>query len=94
MKIDININIELNKEEIQLLRKYYTNGKTSKQFLGIPNRNTNVEKEPGKEYNIVKILTEKEILIKDNMMNFKLSIIGKIVVDKIDRDKIINNILE
>ncbi len=46
-----------------------------------------------KEYNIVESLLNKEVFKKDMMNNYTLTKIGNIIVDKIDRDKIINNIL-
>ena len=94
MTINININIELSQEEIHLLRKYYTNGRTSKQFWAPRMISTNKQLEIVKEYIIAESLLNKEVFKKDMMNNYTLTTIGNIIVDKIDRDKIINNILE
>jgi hypothetical protein len=93
MIININIDIEISKEEIHLLRKHFNNGRTSKQFWA-PRPNLSVySEEIVKEYNIVESLLNKEVFKKDMMNNYTLTTIGNIIVDKIDRDKIINNIL-
>lgn len=97
MIININIDIELSQEEIHLLRKHFNNGRTSKQFWALrPMINITSKKklEIDKEYNIVESLLNKEVFKKDMMNNYTLTKIGNIIVDKIDRDKIINNILE
>ncbi len=83
MIININIDIELNSEQILFLRKFYID-KSTKQFLSRTSNDTQ----------IADSLQDRDILKKDNLMNYTLTTIGNIIVDKIDRDKIINNILE
>jgi len=83
MIININIDIELNKEQILFLRKFYID-KSTKQFLSRTSNDTK----------IADSLQDRDILKKDNLMNYTLTILGHLIIDKIDRDKIINNILE
>ena len=91
MIININIDIELNNDQIYLLRKFYID-KSTKQF--------HISSKPGQSgwsfssYNIIAdSLVDKDILKKDNMFNYGLTIIGHFIIDKIDRNKIIDNIL-
>ena len=83
MIININIDIELNSEQILFLRKFYID-KSTKQFLSRTSNDTQ----------IADSLQDRDILKKDNLMNYTLTILGHLIIDKIDRDKIINNILE
>lgn len=82
MIININIDIELNNEQVSLLRKFYID-KSTIQFWGRSN---------AWNKSIAVSLVDKDILKKDEMMN-TLTILGHSIIDKIDRDKIIDNIL-
>jgi hypothetical protein len=81
MIININIDIELNNDQIYLLRTFYID-KSTKQFWG-----------PDLDKSIAESLVDKDILKKDNMFNYGLTILGHSIIDKIDRDKIIDRIL-
>ena len=82
MIININIDIELNKEQILFLRKFYID-KSTKQFLSRTSNDTK----------IADSLQDRDILKKDNMFNYTLTILGHLIIDKIDRDKIIDSII-
>ena len=92
MIININIDIELNKDQIYLLRKFYID-KSTKQF--------HISSKPGQSAGwsfssdniIAESLVNIDILKKDNMMNYTLTILGHKIIDKIDRDKIIDRII-
>lgn len=92
MIININIDIELNNEQVSLLRKFYID-KSTRQF--------HISNKPGQGVGwsfspdnfIAESLVDRDILKKDKMMNYTLTILGHSIIDKIDRDKIIDNIL-
>jgi len=92
MIININIDIELNNEQIYLLRTFYID-KSTKQF--------HISSKPGQSAGwsfssdniIAESLVNIDILKKDNMMNYTLTILGHKIIDKIDRDKIIDRII-
>ena len=83
MIININIDIELNNEQVSLLRKFYID-KSTRQFWSDSN---------AWNKSIAESLLDKDILKKDNMMNYTLTILGQKIIDKIDRDKIIDRII-
>lgn len=93
MIININIDIELSQDEINLLRKYYLDKHTQQFWNPIKVYNQHKPDLKTQETLTVKKLTEKNILKEDNMFNFELTQIGLAIMDKIDRDKIIDNIL-
>jgi len=92
MIININIDIELNNDQIFFLRKFYID-KSTRQF--------HISSKPGQSAGwifssdniIAESLVDKDILKKDNMMNYTLTILGHKIIDKIDRDKIIDRII-
>jgi hypothetical protein len=98
MIININIDIELNKEQVSFLRKFYID-KSTRQF--------HISSKPGQGVgwsfspdNIItsvlgtlESLVDRDILKKDNMMNYTLTLLGHYIIDKIDRDKIIDRII-
>lgn len=86
MIININIDIELNNDQISFLRKYYID-KSTRQFLQSFGEQANIDTK------ITRSLVDRDILKKDNMMNYTLTLLGHYIIDKIDRDKIIDNIL-
>ena len=85
MIININIDIEINNDQIHLLRTFYID-KSSKpgQSAGWSFSSDNI---------IAESLVNIDILKKDNMMNYTLTILGHKIMDKIDRDKIIDRII-
>ena len=83
MIININIDIELNNDQIYLLRKFYID-KSTKQFWGRSVR---------PDLDIAESLVDKDILKKDHHINYTLTILGHKIIDKIDRDKIIDRII-
>jgi hypothetical protein len=87
MIININIDIELNNEQVSLLRKFYID-KSTIQFWGRTHPRSN-----DRNKSIAESLLDKDILKKDNMMNYTLTILGQKIIDKIDRDKIIDRII-
>jgi len=87
MIININIDIELNNEQVSLLRKFYID-KSTRQFWGSTPGRSNVWNK-----SIAESLLDKDILKKDGMMNYTLTILGHKIIDKIDRDKIIDRII-
>jgi hypothetical protein len=88
MIININIDIELNNDQIYLLRKFYID-KSTKQFWG----RDPLSVRPDLDKSIAESLVDRDILKKDNMMNYTLTILGHKIIDKIDRDKIIDRII-
>ena len=83
MIININIDIKINKEQVSLLRKFYID-KSTIQFWGRSN---------AWNKSIAKSLVDKDILKKDDGFNYVLTILGHYIIDKIDRDKIIDSII-
>jgi hypothetical protein len=79
MIIKINIDIELNNEQVSFLRRFYID-KSTRQFWDF-------------DKSIAKSLVDRDVLKKDNMMNYTLTILGHKIIDKIDRDKIIDRII-
>lgn len=85
MELKIVIDINLTDEEVNFLRKFFENKERTLNLHfceprdGI--RNVAIE------------LIQKDILKVDSISNMTLTNIGKKVVDMIDRDKIINDIL-
>ena len=88
MIININIDVELNNDQIYLLRTFYID-KSTKQFWG---RDV-LSVRPDLDKSIAESLVNIDILKKDNMMNYTLTILGHKIIDKIDRDKIIDRII-
>jgi hypothetical protein len=88
MIININIDIELNNDQIHLLRTFYID-KSTKQFWG----RDALSMRPDLDKSIAESLVNIDILKKDNMMNYTLTILGHKIIDKIDRDKIIDRII-
>jgi hypothetical protein len=88
MIININIDIELNNDQIYLLRKFYID-KSTKQFWG----REPLSAHPDLDKSIAESLVDKDILKKDNMFNYTLTILGHSIIDKIDRNKIIDRII-
>jgi len=88
MIININIDVELNNDQIYLLRTFYID-KSTKQFWG---RDV-LSVRPDLDKSIAESLVNIDILKKDNMMNYTLTILGHKIMDKIDRDKIIDRII-
>lgn len=88
MIININIDIELNKEQVSFLRKFYID-KSTRQF--------HISSKSGWRASpdniIADSLVYRDILKKDHIMNYTLTILGHYIIDKIDRDKIINSII-
>ena len=90
MIININIDVELNNDQIYFLRKFYID-KSTRQF--------HISSRPGHGWSfssdniIAESLVNIDILKKDNMMNYTLTILGHKIMDKIDRDKIIDRII-
>lgn len=83
MIININIDIKINKEQVSLLRKFYID-KSTRQFWGRSN---------AMDKSIAESLVDKDILKKDDGFNYVLTILGHYTIDKIDRDKIIDSII-
>ena len=83
MIININIDVELNNDQIYLLRTFYID-KSTKQFWGRSVR---------PDLDIAESLVDKDILKKDHHINYTLTILGHKIIDKIDRDKIIDRII-
>jgi len=94
MIITIQLNIELEQDEINLLRKYYLDKHTRQFWNPIKVYNQHKPDLRTQETLTAKKLTEKDILKEDNMFNFGLTQTGFAIMDKIDRDKIIDNILK
>jgi len=90
MIVNINIDIELNNEQIYLLRKFYID-KSTRQFW-TPIRKIQSDTQ-AIDTKIAESLVNIDILKKDNMFNYGLTILGHFIIDKIDRNKIIDNIL-
>jgi hypothetical protein len=88
MIININIDIELNNDQIYLLRKFYID-KSTKQFWG---KDSFVSSDLDKS--IAESLVDKDILKKEHVMNYTLTVLGHKIIDKIDRDKIIDRIIK
>ena len=87
MELKIVIDINLTDEEVSFLRKYFENKeRTLNLNLSVPSSKNTIR-------NIGIELIKKDILKVDSMSNMTLTNIGKKVVDMIDRDKIINDIL-
>jgi hypothetical protein len=92
MIININIDIKLNNDQIYLLRTFYID-KSTRQF--------HISSKPGQSAGwsfssdnmIAESLVCKDILKKDDMLNYTLTILGHSIIDKIDRDKIIDRII-
>lgn len=83
MIININIDIKINKEQVSFLRKFYID-KSIRQFWGRSN---------AMDKSIAESLVDKDILKKDDGFNYVLTILGHYTIDKIDRDKIIDSII-
>lgn len=90
MIINVNIDIELNNEQIYLLRKFYID-KSTRQFW-TPIRKIQSETQVI-DTKIADSLVDKDILKKDNMFNYGLTTLGHYIIDKIDRNKIIDSII-
>jgi len=92
MRMQINLEIELTPAEANFLRKYYVDDREKNLcviFLYTPQGIRDLEQ--------IKILTgliEKEILIKDELENTRLSSIGQQVCDLIDRDLKLKKLLD
>jgi hypothetical protein len=97
MIININIDIELNNDQIFFLRKFYID-KSTRQF--------HISSKPGQcagwifspDNIIAESLVDKDILKKgadwNHMrMNYTITLLGQLILDKIDRDKIIDRII-
>ena len=97
MIININIDIELNNDQIYFLRKFYID-KSTRQF--------HISSKPGQTAGwsfspdniIAESLVDKDILKKgadwNHMsMNYTITLLGQLIMDKIDRDKIIDRII-
>lgn len=82
MKLIINIEVELTNDELSFLRK---------EFEGRPHRSFNryFNQPPTHFFSLLK----KDILVTDSMGNSSLTTIGKMVMDRIDRDNRIDEIL-
>ena len=87
MELKIVIDISLTDEEVSFLRKFFENKERTLNlhlhFCEPRDRIKNVSIE----------LIKKDILKIDSISNMTLTNIGKKVMDMIDRDKIINDIL-
>lgn len=94
MIITIQLNIELEQDEIKLLRKYYLDKHTRQFWVPIKTYNQHKPDIKTQEQITAKKLSQKDILKEDNMFNFGLTQTGLAIIDKIDRDKIIDNILK
>jgi hypothetical protein len=92
MIININIDIELNNDQIFFLRKFYID-KSTRQF--------HISSKPGQTAGwsfspdniIAESLVDKDILKKGARMNYTITLLGQLILDKIDRDKIIDRII-
>ena len=82
MKLTLNIELELDNGEISFLRK---------EFEGRPHRSFNryFHQPPPHFFSLLK----KDILVTDSMGNSSLTTIGRMVVNRIDRDNRIDEIL-
>ena len=89
MKISVNISVDLTIDEISFLRKNFDKNidRSINIFIYLHL--------PGKcdEKNIYDSLAKKDILKKDDMRNVSLTTIGKLIMEKIDRGNIIDDIL-
>ena len=90
MIINVNIDIELNNEQIYLLRKFYIDRSTRQFWTPIRKIQSNTQVTDTK---IADSLVDKDILKKDNMFNYGLTTLGHYIIDKIDRNKIIDSII-
>lgn len=90
MKFLINLEVELTNEEIQFLKSKYLDNR-DKSFNILVERPSS---KSGKNHTqIVKSLSEKNIIIVDALANSKLTPIGQKILDHFDRDKKIDEIL-
>ena len=92
MKININISVDLTQSEIQFLRKYFEdpNQIRSPYFSFSKAPVISIE---GELKDVYESLIKKEILKIDNLRNISLTTIGKLIVEKIDRGNIIDDLL-
>lgn len=88
MKININIEIDLNKLELRFLRKYFTTNQRINQIL------LQIKKENRWIAEPTKSLLESGILqITDNIGTVELTLLGRLLMDKIDRNNLIDDLL-
>jgi len=91
MKFSINIEVNLTKEEISFVQKYFVNNtKTHNRFFFSDQIKSNLHK--GRT--ILDNLNKKQILYFDNIGNIHLTIVGNNIIDQLDRDKKINTLLD
>ena len=101
MIININIDIELNNDQIYFLRKFYID-KSTRQFhiSSKPGQTAGWSFSP--DNIIAESLVDKDILKKEadwnhvtalGSMNYTITLLGQLIMDKIDRDKIIDRII-
>ena len=101
MIININIDIELNNDQIYFLRKFYID-KSTRQFhiSSKPGQTAGWSSlySFSPDNIIAESLVDKDILKKgadwNHMrMNYTITLLGQLILDKIDRDKIIDRII-
>lgn len=99
MKININISVDLIQCEIQFLRKYFEDPNKI-VFLLLCNFSAIAARNPYLSFSkeaelkdVYESLIKKEILKIDNLRNISLTTIGKLIVEKIDRGNIIDDLL-
>ena len=98
MKININISVDLTQSEIQFLRKYFEDPNQIRRVtlvvLGQTIRSPYFSFSKEAELkDVYESLIKKEILKIDNLRNISLTTIGKLIVEKIDRGNIIDDLL-
>lgn len=84
MNIKVSIDISLSTSDISIIRSTFGNDKE---------RCYNVYFSDNRNANFLEELIHKDIIKLDQLGNAKLTIVGKLVFDQIDRDKKIDDIL-
>ena len=97
MKININISVDLTQSEIQFLRKYFEDpNQIRSPYFSFSKEAELKFYQPVSSFrgqDVYESLIKKEILKIDNLRNISLTTIGKLIVEKIDRGNIIDDLL-
>ena len=96
MILNIEIEIELNIYELKMLRKYFENDLSRKlnPFFSEVFKGKKIVESIQNEMDIVSSLYKKDILKTDSINNYELTLLGKSIVDKINRNNIIDKLIK
>ena len=96
MIFKIELDLELTVDEIKILRKYFDkeDTKLNPYFMGYFNKKFNTPESINNIREILSSLEKKEVLREDQIHNYELTIVGKFILSKINRENLINKLLE